>query len=212
MSIDIIGHLGATTREVRRGERDGRPTAIVVARRTYDTSVEDLWHAITDVERIPRWFLPVTGDLRVGGRYQLEGNAGGEITECEPPERLAMTWEFGGDVTWVVVRLSEAGNGRATLELEHSAHPGEHWEQFGPGAVGIGWELALLGLALHLSTGEATDRAEWAAWEASEEAKAVMRQSSDGWCDADIASGTPEDVARPAAERTIAAYTATPEA
>jgi hypothetical protein len=23
-----------------------------------------------------RWFLPVTGDLRVGGRFQLEGNAG----------------------------------------------------------------------------------------------------------------------------------------
>ena len=32
-----------------------------------------------------RWFLPVTGDLRVGGRFATEGNADGEIRECERP-------------------------------------------------------------------------------------------------------------------------------
>ena len=44
-----------------------------------------MWDACTDPERIGRWFLPVSGDLRLGGRYQLEGNAGGEILRCEPP-------------------------------------------------------------------------------------------------------------------------------
>lgn len=41
-----------------------------------------MWDACTDPERIPRWFLPISGDLRLNGRYQLEGNAGGAITEA----------------------------------------------------------------------------------------------------------------------------------
>ena len=47
-----------------------------------------LWDACTNAERIPRWFLPVSGDLRLGGRYQLEGNAGGTIERCDPPRSL----------------------------------------------------------------------------------------------------------------------------
>ena len=31
---------------------------------------------------------PISGDLRLGGRYQLQGNAGGEILVCEPPQHL----------------------------------------------------------------------------------------------------------------------------
>ena len=58
---------------------------MVVASRSYDTDIDDLWEAITNAERIPRWFLPITGELRLGGRYQLQGNAGGTITACEPP-------------------------------------------------------------------------------------------------------------------------------
>ena len=46
-----------------------------------------MWDAVTSAERIPRWFLPISGDLRLGGRYQLEGNAGGEVLECAPPAR-----------------------------------------------------------------------------------------------------------------------------
>lgn len=83
--------------------------------------------------------------------------------------------------------------------------PNEHWNRFGPGAVGIGWELALLGLHLHLvSGGMAPD--ESAAWSASDEGKEFMRRSNDGWCTADIAGGTPPDSARAAAAHTIAAY------
>jgi hypothetical protein len=120
-----------------------------------------------------------------------------------------VTWEYGGDVSWVEVRLSAAADG-TRLELEHVAHMNPEWEQrgFGPGAVGIGWELTLLGLDRHVSSGGGIDPAEVAAWQASEEAKAFMVASSDGWCDADIASGTPADIARAAADRTIEAYTA----
>jgi hypothetical protein len=43
----------------------------------------------------------------------------------------------------------------------------------------------------------------------SPEGVAFMKASSDAWRDADIAAGTPAEVATPAADRTFAAFTAT---
>ena len=87
--------------------------------------------------------LPISGDLKLGGRYQLEGNAGGTITRCDPPTHLALTWEYGGQVSWVDVRLSPERQG-TRAGLEHAAHmPDEFWAQYGPGAVGVGWDLGL---------------------------------------------------------------------
>src|SRR5204863_121918 len=81
-----------------------------------------------------RWFLPVSGDLRLGGRYQLEGNAGGTIERCDPPRSFAATWEFGGQQSWIEVSLTEQPAGRVRLELEHVAHvTAELWAQFAPG-------------------------------------------------------------------------------
>jgi uncharacterized protein YndB with AHSA1/START domain len=206
-STDPARHLGAVTRAVAHRDRDGRPARAVIAACTYDTTVEDLWDALTSAERLPRWFLPVTGDLRLGGRYQLKGNAGGEITACEPPRHLAVTWEFGGKVTWVDVRLALDGD-RARLELEHVAPVDEFWDQYGPGAVGIGWDMALFyGLATHLASGAAVDPKDAEAWFASEPGRAFVRGSSDEWARAAIAGGTDPEVARGAAERTTAAYT-----
>jgi uncharacterized protein YndB with AHSA1/START domain len=208
MKFDIASHLGAVTREVASREHEGKPARVVVATRTYDTTVEDVWDAVTNAERIPRWFLPISGDLRLGGRFQLQGNAGGEITTCEPPRHLGVTWEFGGGVSWVTVALAPDAAGRTHLTLEHVAHVGtDLWDQFGPGAVGIGWDLTLMGLARHLSSGATVDRKDAAAWSASDEGKAFMRHSSDRWCEASIAAGTDATAARAAAARTTAAYT-----
>ena len=65
-----------------------------------------MWDACTNPERIPRWFLPVTGDLKVGGRYQLEGNAAGDDRTMRPAHGFDATWEFGGEVSWIELRLS----------------------------------------------------------------------------------------------------------
>src|SRR4029077_7823606 len=123
--------------------------------RTYDAPVEDVWDALTSPERITRWFLPISGDYRVAGRFQLEGNAGGEILSCERPHRFRVTWAYGevgdADVSELEVRLTSAGDGSTTLELEHNAVvPDEPWAEYGPGAVGVGWDQGLLGLSLHL--------------------------------------------------------------
>ena len=85
MGFDFESHLGAVERSVSLLERDGLPAGAVTLSRSYATTVEDLWDAVTNGERIPRWFLPISGELELGGRYQLEGNAGGVITACERP-------------------------------------------------------------------------------------------------------------------------------
>lgn len=77
-----------TTKPDKRSWPDGRIAAgegrTVRLRRIYDAPIDDIWDALTDPERIGRWFLPISGDFRLGGRYQFEGNAGGEIRACAP--------------------------------------------------------------------------------------------------------------------------------
>ncbi|MET8144991.1 SRPBCC family protein [Sphaerisporangium sp. NPDC005288] len=208
--IDVNQQINAVRRQVGTRVLEAGEAVTVTIGQTYDTTVEDLWEACTDPERIARWFLPVSGDLRLHGRYQFEGNAGGVVERCDPPKGFSATWEFGGNVSWIEVRLTPEGDGRARFELEHIALPEDHWEQFGPGAVGIGWDMGLVGLALHLSTGQPVDLAAGAAWAASEEGKTFTALSSDRWADADIAAGTDEAKARAAAARTTAAYTGAP--
>jgi uncharacterized protein YndB with AHSA1/START domain len=207
MDSDIATRIGAVTREVRNGEREGRPARSVVASRTYDTTIDDVWEAISDPARLPRWFLPVSGDLRLGGRYQLEGNAGGTITQCEPPRHLAVTWEFGSAVSWLDVRLAEDSGGGTRLELEHEALLDDHWETYGPGAAGVGWDLALMGLTAHLAGGAPVDPERAASWSTSAEGKAFIRGSSEDWCRAGIEAGADAQSAAAAAARTTSFYT-----
>lgn len=204
---DVLRYIGAVQRELKTLDKDGQPARMIVATCSYDTNIDDLWDAITNRDRIPRWFLPIEGDLRLGGRYQLKGNAGGEITRCDPPRQLDVTWEFGGGVSWVSVHLSALSDGGAQLRLEHIAHvPDDMWNQFGPGAVGVGWDMTLMGLGRHLSSGSSVDPAQAAAWAASEEGKQFVRGSSAGWCEASIAAGSDEQAARSAADRTTQFY------
>jgi uncharacterized protein YndB with AHSA1/START domain len=210
--MTVADLVGAVQRRVETVQRDGREARVAVARRTYDAAIDDVWDALTNPERIPRWFLPVTGDLQVGGRYQLQGNAGGTVERCDRPQLVAVTWEFGGDVTWLELRLSDAGDG-TVLELAHTAYVDpERWTEFGPGAVGVGWDLSLYGLGEHLRTAAALDPAEVEAWSVSSEGIEFITGASDEWAVAAIADGDDPDAAGAAAARTTAFYTGQPPA
>jgi uncharacterized protein YndB with AHSA1/START domain len=205
--FDVDPQITAVRREVGRRERDGREAAVVTISQAYDTDVDDLWEACTTAERLNRWFAPVNGELRLGGRYRIEGNASGTVERCDPPKSFSLTWEYGGGVSWVEVRLSPEPGGGSRFELDHIAHPEEHWEQYGPGAVGLGYDMALASLAAHLRTGETTSGQEHAAWWASDAAKRFLAEAGERWYEADVAGGTPPEAARGAADRTVAAYT-----
>ncbi|SDI28877.1 SRPBCC family protein [Nonomuraea jiangxiensis] len=195
--------LDAITRA--RRELSGDTRKRLVLRRRYDAEIEDVWQACTDAERLARWFLPVSGDLKVGGTYQLEGNAGGEILQCEPPELIRVTWLYGDNPGFseVEVRLSADGEG-TVFELSHTADvPEEMWSQFGPGAAGVGWDLALLGLGLHLSGGT---RVAENTFHETEEGRAFITASSRAWGEAHQAAGGAPDEVAAAVTRTTAFY------
>ncbi len=212
MHVDPMTTAGLVAREVRGGSRGGAATRIVLGRRAYQARQADLWDALTSADRLPRWFLPVSGELRPGGRYQLQGNAGGVVEHCREPESFTVTWEFGEMRSWLTVTLIPDGE-RTVLELAHeSPVDPEMWNQYGPGALGVGWDLALLGLGQHLASGRTVDPAEAAAFTASPEGARFIRTAADGWAAAAVADGAEPGAARQAAERTSAFYTPAPGA
>ena len=159
MDFDYEHHLAALQRTVQlhAGPKDAPPDIDagpvyeVTLSRAYAVPVTDLWDAVTNPARLGRWFMPVSGVLQTGGHYQLEGNAGGAITLCKPHDIVRLTWEFAGNVSLVNLRFASQGSSAACLTLSHGRLPDdEHWDQFGPGATGVGWELSFLGLAFHL--------------------------------------------------------------
>ncbi|QSB16558.1 SRPBCC family protein [Natronosporangium hydrolyticum] len=205
--IDIREQLNAVERRIGDRSIEAGAAKTVTISETYRASIDDVWDACTNPERLPRWFLPVSGELRPGGSYQFEGNAGGTIETCDPPHSVTATWEYGGAVSWVELRLHPESDERTRLELTHIMLPDEHWVEFGPGATGIGWELALIGLARHLDSGAGVDPAAAATWPTSQEGLEFVTISSQRWLDAHLAAGADEAAARASAERCTAFYT-----
>ena len=175
-------------------------------RQVYVTDVDDLWDAVHQHRAHPAVVPPGPGELRPGGHYELERNASGTITECDPP-----AW-VRGHVG--VRRRRELDRGaadtvdgdRTRFELTHLAHHDERWEPVRSGAGGVGWDLALLGLSLHLA-GHADRPAEADTWPGTPEGVAFMTASGRAWGQAHVAAGQDEATAGAAVERTVAAYT-----
>lgn len=186
---------------------DQQEAATVSISQTLAADIADVWDGCTNAERIPRWFLPISGQLRQGGQFQLEGNASGTIEQCDPPEGFDTTWEFGGRVSWLELRLDAVDDGQTRLQLTHIVPIDDHWKQYGPGATGVGWDGAVSGLAMHLQSGEPVDQHKAKEWMASEEGQQFYVRCSELWGEAHIAAGADEVQARQAAERTAGFYT-----
>jgi uncharacterized protein YndB with AHSA1/START domain len=150
---DITDPTDAVQRKIDDYPVAAGPGRSLVLRRVYDTPVDDLWDACTTPVRIGRWLAPVTGDLRPGGSFTVEGQATGTVLHCDAPHLLAVTWEYGPDsVTEVELRLTEHDGGGAVLELRHTS-PTETVDELvrrmgpvGPIGIGADWDLALAAL------------------------------------------------------------------
>ncbi|QVQ52728.1 SRPBCC family protein [Spiractinospora alimapuensis] len=197
-------------RVVGRATVDGGPGYVVTLDQTYETDVADLWDACTTAERLSRWLGPVTGELTLGRRYQIQDNAGGTIQRCERPRELALTWEFDGEATLLEVRLTPEGTDLARLELRHHAPDNEFWRRYGPGATGTGWEYALFVLAGYIE-GWGDDMAAEEAWFSSPEGQRFTADSSQRWADAATTAGEDPALATLRARRVTAFFTGQPE-
>lgn len=152
----IIGRVGKT---------DGAGT--VRLEDSFATTPEDLWDALTDPDRLARWYGEVSGDLRPGGEFAvhivgagLDGT--GRVEECVPPHRLRVT-------TRETDESAAAGNGpapfdevieatltadgdRTVLVIEISGLPLDRIA-----AYGAGWQMHVESLAAHLGGLDAPD-------------------------------------------------------
>jgi uncharacterized protein YndB with AHSA1/START domain len=130
-------------------------------------SPERVFELFTDPEQLVRWWPDAARlEPRMGGRLELEfegrGDVTGEITRYEPPYALAFTWVRGvaADVTThVAVTISDAGAGRARVELVHSgweavpAHQVAEWRALHD----AGWKF-FLGCLADLAEGRPVDK------------------------------------------------------
>jgi uncharacterized protein YndB with AHSA1/START domain len=126
---------------------------VAVFTRTYQTTVEDLWDACTDPERLRRWYVPVTGDLRVGGSFQQVNMGSGTIVVCNAPHLLKLS--LGGGADEIELRLWPGDqDATATLELQHATTLDSHvigGEMYDAiFCMGGGYYPRLLALDLHL--------------------------------------------------------------
>jgi len=131
--------MGIVTRE---GDRD-----VVAFRRDYPEPPETVWAALTESDRLARWFGSFTGDARPGGTVQLvmtaPEDAGGpastvHIEECEPHRRLRLRVEQDEGEPWVLsLALAPSADG-TVLDFRQVLPPG-----FSPADAGPGWHWYL---------------------------------------------------------------------
>jgi uncharacterized protein YndB with AHSA1/START domain len=91
----MTGNAGPSAR-ILCSLRSAETAGIVRIEDRYDTTIDDLWEALTDPGRLARWYGQVDGDLRPGGEFRtyiaaddIEGT--GHVEACEPPRRLLLT-------------------------------------------------------------------------------------------------------------------------
>lgn len=128
----------------------------LVLTRTFAASVDDVWAAITEPERLGRWFGtwtgdPATGQVRV--RWDFEEEMADEtyaIDACEAPHHLRLhnVNEDPSQVWTLDLRLREEA-GRTVLDFAQVLNP-----QLPVTDVGPGWEYYLDRLADSITTGE----------------------------------------------------------
>src|SRR5262245_34050981 len=155
----MSGNAGPTTRLLGSlGSADG--VGVVRMQDRYDTTIEDLWEALTDPARLARWYGRVEGDLRPEGliRIHVEDadiDSTGRVEACEPPRRLRVTtretdesYQRGQGVPpydrGIEVTLTSVGD-QTDLVIEVRGMPVDKVAFYG-----VGWQIHVEQLEAHL--------------------------------------------------------------
>jgi uncharacterized protein YndB with AHSA1/START domain len=138
--------------------RSANGKGIVRMKARYETDIDDLWSALTDPQRLARWYGKVEGDLRVGGEFTdfafgSESEGRGRVDVCDPPRQLrviSLREEVGPEEV-VTAELVAAGD-HTILMLEVRGLPLDKLY-----AYGAGWQAHVEDLAAHLAGQERPD-------------------------------------------------------
>ncbi|WP_114856428.1 SRPBCC domain-containing protein [Brachybacterium sp. YJGR34] len=189
--------------EIEEQVREGRPLLRVSLTLATNLTLApaQLWPLLTRAEQLGRWYGPVTGDLREGGRFRAPDGAEGEILEVEEPHRIALHWIRHDLVEPFQLRLDPEDDGTTRLRLVRTALVDRaEFDRAGPGALAMPWEIALLALAAHTGGWRAGCLLDAPAptrdWLRSTEGAAVVRAWSVRWAAQSVAAGVDEAAAR----------------
>lgn len=134
---------------------DGK--GVVRMKSRYETDIDDLWAALTDPQRLARWYGKVEGDLRVGGEFTATvfgsgWDGRGRIDACDPPRQLLVTmWEEEGAEGVVAAELVTDGDD-TILVIERRDIPLDQLY-----AYGAGWQAHVEDLGAHLAGQDCSD-------------------------------------------------------
>jgi len=176
----MTGGTGGSGRVLGRlGSVDGKGVVRVEDR--FDTDIDDLWSALTDLGRLGRWLGDVEGDLRLGGKFRARFFASGwegtgRVEACEPRKRLlVLTTEAGEQEEHAMEATLTAEGDQTVLVIEER---GMDLTQLAP--YGAGLQVHAEDLAAHLGGHDRCDaQARWAELLPSYQDLAAVVSSSD---------------------------------
>ena len=127
----------------------------------FDTTVEDVWEALTTPARLARWLGNVDGDLRLAGTFHAtftsQWTGHGVVEVCEPPRRLLVRMrpdeeEAVLEETVIEAVVTPDGAGTRLVVEERGLSLGALH------AYGAGWQVHVEDLGHHL---RGTARTAW---------------------------------------------------
>ncbi|SEO00063.1 SRPBCC domain-containing protein [Paenibacillus sp. OV219] len=94
----------------------------------YTTTIEKLWTAITDPNKLAKWVMENNFKPEVGYQFQFrqkpteywDGIVEGEVLIVDEPSKLSYTWGTGAEKHTVVWTLQDLGDGKVNLHLEQT--------------------------------------------------------------------------------------------
>ena len=139
---------------------DGK--AVVRMEDVFDTSINDMWSAVTDPERLARWIARVEGNLQLGGEFRASFTSSwegpGRVDACDPPRHLLVTMSPGQPDQTVITADLVADGDQTRLIVEEHGLPLDEAADYG-----AGWQAHVEDLAAYLASRPPSDwRTRWA--------------------------------------------------
>jgi len=126
----------------------------------FDTGIDELWAALTDTQRLARWYGEIEGELRVGGEFRAHLHASGwegtgRVEECEPPRRFLVVSKASEEPDEDSTEVTLTGDSdQTTLVVEQRGSPLDLlW------AYGAGLQIHVEDLAAYITGRERVDSA-----------------------------------------------------
>jgi uncharacterized protein YndB with AHSA1/START domain len=114
--------------------------------------VAQVWAAVTEPAQLANWLGEISGDLRIGGRYEARlfpsgWDGEGHVLECEPERRWRVDKaEPGGPLSFTEIVLAPEGSNETSVVFISNGMPLDMVAVFG-----VGNQLQVENLAAYMS-------------------------------------------------------------